>query len=141
MSSGEEGKPKASPKKARRPTEPAAPTLDLRATPTFRLEAMTRERILSLENDKARFIEKCEQLQVQVQLLSSDNARLNEALRNEDTNNLISFILVSIGGALISYSAYYNTSAPNVAAAGLAALLAGVLVLVAAFFHKTKKTR
>ncbi len=98
----EEGsKPDHRARKADQPPPPASIAPQRKPpNPSERLDAMTRERIDSLEADKERLHERIEHLQAEIIRLAPENAQLREALKNAEANNLVSTILISSAGEL-----------------------------------------
>jgi hypothetical protein len=97
---------------AHRPSQPTPPIninpQSAQPSPTVRLDAMTRERIDSLEADKRRLHERVEQLQAEVVRLAPENARLIEALRGAEANNIVSTILIGVGGGILLFTANFR---------------------------------
>jgi prefoldin subunit 5 len=93
---------------------------------------MTRERIDALEADKCRLQDDVTRLQGEVNHLAPENARLREALANAEANDLVSTILIVVGGGVISYATFAGNVSRRVADMGAGALLGGVLLLVIA---------
>lgn len=134
MSQDESGIPKPPRKRAGRPNELPAPS-DVsppisRPTPTDRLVEMTRDRIISLEQDKKRLIQREEQLHAELRRVEPENARLQEALRNAVANNVLSSVLVAAGGGAMGFAPFLGGIQAAVAFAGAATLVAGILILV-----------
>jgi len=100
--------------------------------PSERLDAMTRERIDSLEADKERHHERIEYLQAEIIRLAPENAQLREALKNAEASNLVSTILIVVGGGIISYATFTGKVGQRVADVGGGALLAGAFLLFTA---------
>jgi len=123
-------------RKARKSGSPAPPSvLDPRTTPpspSERLDAMTRERIDSLEADKERLHQRIEHLQVEVIRIAPENAQLREALKHAEANNLVSTILIVVGGGIISYATFTGKVGQRVADVGGGTLLAGAFLLFTA---------
>jgi hypothetical protein len=119
-------------RRAHRPNQPTPPINiappPAQPSPTVRLDAMTRERIDSLEADKRRLHERIEQLQAEVDRLAPENARLIEALRSVEANNIVATILIAVGGGIISYATFTGNVGPRVADVGGGALLAGAFL-------------
>ncbi len=104
-----------------------------------RLDAMTRERVQSLEKDKSRHLTQIKQLVARVEQLGPENARLHEALGNARANNAISTVLMVVGGFLVSYATFTGKAAPALANASAGCLLAGIfLMLVQSALHRRK---
>ncbi len=101
-------------------------------SPAERLDAMTRERIDSLEVDKDRLHQRIEHLQAEVIRITPENAQLREALKNAEANNLVSTILIVVGGGIISYATFTGNVGRRVADVGGGALLAGAFLLFTA---------
>ena len=114
--------------KASRPT--AAINVDQPATPTTRLNEMTRERIDSLDSERMRLLELTSRLQQKVDSLAPDNARLIEALGNAEANGFVSTILIGVGGGVISYATFTGKVSHTIANMGVGLLLAGILVML-----------
>ena len=86
MKTGENAGSPDNPRKATR-SESTKPPIDIAnqqssRTLSVRLDDMTRERIDSLESDKTKFCDLSERLQDRVDLLSPENSRLKECLKN-----------------------------------------------------------
>lgn len=90
---------------------------------------MTRERIDSLIADKRKLESDVQRLQGEVDRLAPENARLKESLGSAEANNIVSTILIVLGGGVISYATFVGNVGPRVADTGAGMLLAGVLVL------------
>lgn len=93
---------------------------------------MTRERIDSLEADKERLHQRIEHLQVEVIRIAPENAQLREALKHAEANNLVSTILIVVGGGIISYATFTGKVGQRVADVGGGTLLAGAFLLFTA---------
>ena len=91
---------------------------------------MTRERIDSLEADKQWLQLRIDQLQAKVDQLAPENAQLRVDLKNAEANNLVSNILIGVGGAIMSYATFTGRVGPRLADAGAVALIAGVFLLI-----------
>ena len=99
-------------------------------SPTARLAAMTRERIVGLEQERDWHREKVERLQAERNRLAPENARLREALSNAEANNLVSTVLIVVGGGIISYATFTGRIGQRLADIGCGALLAGVFLML-----------
>ncbi len=112
-------------------------------SPSIRHELMIRERIDSLEADKRllnetleaerrKFFEKTEEIRAKMDELRSrmedlagENGQLRQALNGERTLSLISTLLLSIGGGIISYAAFIGNISKRVADVGAGDLRRG----------------
>jgi hypothetical protein len=101
-----------------------------RPSPTDRLAEMTREHVDSLDQERQRLLDQVDRVRGELDRLLPENARLKEALDNGATNGAIASVLITVGGAAISYAAFIPSADRAVATAGAAALLAGVVILV-----------
>ncbi len=91
---------------------------------------MTRDRVDSLEEDKRSLAETVRYLQEQVDRLAPENAYLHEALRNAEATNLVSTILIAVGGGIISYATFADVVGKRLADFGAGILGGGVLLLL-----------
>lgn len=124
--------PQIEPRRKARGKQPLEIPVDLNRSgsppsPSVRLDAMTRERIDALENDKRRLIEAADRLQTEVNRLTPEVAHLSEALRNAEANNLVSTVLIVVGGGIISYATFVDGVGRRVADIGAGILLGGVI--------------
>lgn len=134
MSKGEEAGRSGPLRKARRRPESVPPAnIDpsaTQATPTVRLELRTQIYIQELQDDKAYFRGRLEELQDEVDRLRPENARLRELVRSTGILDFVSLALITVGGGFISYAAFVESVAKALAAVGLGTLLSGVLLLL-----------
>lgn len=133
MADSEPG-PSATDRKAnrRRRSEPPA-QLDLpegRPTPTDRLEAMTRDRIAWLEAEVDRQRSALEAVRAVNDRLAPENAALRVHLREAQASNLVSNILIVLGGGLLGYSAFAGSVSHVIAALGGGLMLGGIVLLL-----------
>jgi hypothetical protein len=77
-----------------------------KSTPTERLESARNEQVGLLDEERRRLLKKVDALQVLVDRLAPENARLKEALGNTMANNILATILVAIGGGGISLAPF-----------------------------------
>ncbi len=109
-----------------KPIVPAIPT----ATPTERLEGMTRGRVEALEGDKRQLQAEVRRLQGRIDQLGPENSRLAEALANAESNHILATILVGGGGFAVSYATFVGKAASVVMAnASAGCLLAGIAMM------------
>lgn len=102
------------------------PISPISLSPTERLASMTRERVDSLERDKV-------ELKAEVARLSpiaSEAARLEEALRNTETNGVVPTIMIGVSGFLVSYATFTGKLAPRVADGAAGCLLTGIACML-----------
>ncbi len=96
---------------------------------------MTRERIDSLEVEK-------DELKRQITILlelAPENARLQEALSNAESNNTIATILIGIGGFLVSYATFTGKSAETWANIAAGCLLSGIILLISLSVRRRRR--
>ncbi len=123
------------PRRARQGKQPQSPVT---VSPSARLDVMTRERIDSLDQDKQRLREEVERLQARVDQLSPENARLEEALRLAESNNILATILTGLGGFLVSYATFTGKAAQTWANGAAGILLAGIVMML---FQTIRRSR
>ena len=125
---GDRAKGHQAKRSARKPK--GLPLTPPRPTPTERLDAMTREHVDSLDQERRRLLELVERHQHTIERLLPENARLIEAIGNAATNNTIATVLVAVGGGAIGYAAFVGAVDLAIASAGAGALVSGVVILV-----------
>jgi hypothetical protein len=104
-------------------------------SPTDRLASMTRERIDALERDKRRLAAEVARLQPYVE----QNARLEEALSNAETNGGVATALIAIGGFLVSYATFTGRSAEFWANLAAGCLLSGIIILLSQSIRRWRR--
>ncbi len=87
---------------------------------------MTRERIDVLEAEKAELKREIARLLK----LEPEKARLEEALSNAESNNVLATILIGIGGFLVSYATFTGKASQSWANFAGGCLVSGVVILV-----------
>jgi multidrug resistance efflux pump len=125
--------PEKKPREARREKGKSTP---VNASPSSRLDSMTRERVDALEADRQRLLAAVERLQAQVDQLSPENSRLREALGDAEWNGALSTIMMVVGGFLVSYATFTGQAAPALANASGVCLLAGILMMLWQFLGR-----
>jgi hypothetical protein len=127
MSGAEGTEPAKEPRRAKKGPQPSSPVSI--SPPSARLEAMTRERIAALEEDKRRLQAEVDQLRARVDQLGPENSRLDEALGHAESNGVLATILVGTGGFLVSYATF--TGQATLWANGAAGcLIAGIVMML-----------
>lgn len=132
MPATEGEKPPREPRRVKKGKTSSAVSVNPGKSPTVtaRLDAMTRERVDALEDDKHRLIEEVEVLRARVDQLAPATARLEEALSDAESTNVLSTILMVFGGFLVSYAGFTGQAAKQWANAAAGCLLAGILVML-----------
>src|SRR5258707_14087513 len=108
MSSTEGKGPVQGPRRAGRGQQPPTPVT---VSPTTRLDAMIRERIDALEEDRIYLRAEIVRLQARVDQLGPESSRLHEALSNAESNSTLATILIGLGGFLVSYATFTGQAA------------------------------
>ena len=139
MSSDQVKRPSESKRKARRRIRSAL-SIELdreapRPSPTARLVKAKDEHIKWLEEERRRLLEKVDKLQAMVDWLAPENARLKEAVGDAVAKGIVATWLVAIGVGAICFATFVAGASRAVASAGVALLMAGVVVLVFAAFR------
>ena len=113
---------------------------EARPTPTDRIETLARDQIAWLKGEVARQRTLIEALQSANDRLRPEVARLAEALDSAQAWNAGTTILVTIGGALVSYATFADTASKRFADFGVALVAGGLLfMLLARFARRPKK--
>jgi hypothetical protein len=98
-------------------------------TPNARLDAMTRERVMALDEDKKRLLAQVERLQDRLDQLGPENSRIEEALRHAESSSAFAAIVVTAGGVLASFSGFEGKWAPLLAHVGIGLSVSGVALM------------
>jgi DNA-binding transcriptional regulator YbjK len=99
-------------------------------SPTDRIDRLMNVYSKSIEKDNRQLVEKVHELQAMVNRLAPENARLAEAHGNAVFNNITATVFVAIGGGSISFATFVEGASRVVAWAGVALLMAGVVILI-----------
>lgn len=126
-------------KKGPKSATPVTLTTAARPSATDRLDAMTRERIDALEEDKKRLQAECNELRKRVDCLAPQHSRLSEALANAESNNVVATILIGLGGFLVSFATFTGKSAERWASVAAGCLLAGIGLMLWQSFRRWRR--